>query len=137
MPTFSYQAEGGIKLLGDATIRLPLTQKLLYSGTGGPQIIGCAGVRYEIFIDYKFGEGSVVYLKHKALKGVLEQVAIKKVILVQNRKTFMKMVFLYQDTLNGIYNEDELLTQQDAIDLAVAYHETQKAEAIKAIKQCR
>lgn len=107
-----------------------------YAGTGGISMFGCAKATVSVFYNYAFGEGSIVFLKYKANKGILERIAIKKVIVKKNRHTMGQPVFLYQDSLNAYYNESELVSHQDAVNLAIAYHERQRAEALAAAKAC-
>jgi hypothetical protein len=107
-----------------------------YTGTGGINIFGCASVQHYDYYNYLYGENSIVFLRYKAIRGVLEKIAIKKVILKQNIRTYGKIVPLYQDNLNAYYNEEELCTHQEAVDLAIIFYENAKANALSAIRNC-
>lgn len=107
-----------------------------YSATGKISIFGCAKTQKSIYYNYKYGENSIVFLRYKAVKGVLEKIAIKKVILQSGRKTFGQIVPLYQDTYNSLYNENDLCTHQEAIELAIIYYQNLEAIATEAAKKC-
>lgn len=107
-----------------------------YTATGGISLFGCARVKYSAYYTYKYGENSIVFLRYKAVRGILEKIAIKKVILQSGYKTGGHVVPLYQDTLNAYYNEEELCTHQEAVDLATIYYENLKALALEAAKKC-
>jgi hypothetical protein len=107
-----------------------------YTATGGISFYGCARVKLSAYYTYKFGENSIVFLRYKAVRGVLEKIAIKKVTLQSGYKTGGLIVPLYQDTLNSYYNEEELCTHQEAVDLATLYYENVKVLANKALRKC-
>ncbi len=99
-----------------------------YVGSGGVMVGGCANVTKAIYVIYKWGEGSVVFNVHKAARGVMEAVAIKEVRLINNKKTFAKTVAMYIDTYNGLWNEYELVSEDDARAIASDFLATQLAE---------
>lgn len=105
-----------------------------YVGSGGARTGGCAITHRMVYINYRWGENSVVYAKHKALKGILEKVAIKRVILNQGPKTFNQVVPIYQDTLNSLWNENDLIIESDARELALSYWERREQQIAAA--QC-
>jgi hypothetical protein len=98
-----------------------------YVGSGTVKTGGCAIVEKYAYIEYKWGENSTLYVKEKAEKGILERVVIKRVILNSNAKTFLKVIPIYQDTLNSLYNENDLIVECDARNLATAYWEARQA----------
>lgn len=98
-----------------------------YVGSGTIKTGGCAIVEKYAFVEYKWGEGSVLYVKSKAEKGVIERVVIKRVILNSNAKTFLKIIPIYQDTLNSLWNENDLIIECDATTLATSYWEARQA----------
>ena len=104
-----------------------------YTGSGGLNVLGCASVSKIICVVYKYAEGSRLWLKYKAIKGCLESVVIKRVDFLQNRNTYNRMVPLYVDTYNAFYNENELIDEATAIELAKQYYEQQAALALKAL----
>jgi len=109
--------------------------KLYYTGSGGVTTGGCALTSRYVYITYKWGENSVLYVKHKAVKGILERVAIKRVILNSGPKTGNQVIPIYQDTLNSLWNEDDLLIEEHARDLALMYWEIREAQIAAA--QCK
>jgi hypothetical protein len=56
-----------------------------------------------------FAIGDIVYVRAKALKGKIEKVAIKKIIVRDYYRTF------YVDTLNEVWAADELLPEDEAL----------------------
>jgi len=107
-----------------------------YTATGGINLFGCAIVKHSAYYTYKYGENSIVFLRYKAIRGVLEKIAIKKVILQSSVKTGGLIIPLYQDTLNSYYNEEEICTHQEAVNLAKDYYTNLKALATEAAKRC-
>lgn len=101
-----------------------------FTGSGQIKFGGCASTYRSVYISYKWGENSVVYVKHKALKGILERVAIKRVILNSGPKTFNKIVPIYEDTFNSLWNEDDLLYESEAREFALAYWQKREADLI-------
>jgi hypothetical protein len=108
---------------------------LYYTGSGGATTGGCALTFRYVYIEYKWGENSVLYIKHKAVKGILERIAIKRVMLNSGPKTGNQIVPIYQDTLNSLWNEDDLIIESEARDLALAYWEAREAQIAAA--QCK
>jgi hypothetical protein len=64
----------------------------------------------------KYSLRDVVYSLWKARQGVLEAICIKKIIPVCNVDA--GGFFLYKDTNNEIWNEDELIIKDDAVAIA-------------------
>jgi hypothetical protein len=108
---------------------------LYYTAAGGAKTGGCALTSRYVYIPYKWGENSVLYIKHKAVKGILERIAVKRVILNSGPKTGNQIVPIYQDTLNSLWNESDLITESEARDLALAYWEAREAQIAAA--QCK
>lgn len=103
-----------------------------YVGSGTVYTKGCAVTKKITYIQYKYGENSIVYVKYKAEKGIIERIAIKRVLLNSGPKTFNKIIPIYEDTLNSLYNEDDLILEEDAKALALAYW-TKRQESINAL----
>jgi hypothetical protein len=103
-----------------------------YIGSGSVKTKGCADTSRHVFITYNWSENSILFVKKKAMKGILEKIAIKRVIL--NVKNGFSVIPIYQDTLNSLWNENDLLIEQDARDFAIAYWEQQRE--INAEKEC-
>jgi hypothetical protein len=101
-----------------------------YEGTGGIRVGGCAGVQVEFFYQFKFGINSFAWIGYKAKKGILERVVIKDVRMP------LPYVFLYTDTLNAYYNENELMTQEEAVTAFTLYKERIMNEGTKNALKC-
>lgn len=104
-----------------------------YTGEGTIRISGCVCPTKQVYVLYKWQVNSYVYLKYKALQGIMERVAIKKVIINQSPKTAFAEVVLYQDTLNSLYNENDLITEEEALYYAQLYWLTQLEQYQKSI----
>ena len=103
----------------------------------GIKIGGCAKVCVKKRYVYKYAVGSTVYHCPKARKGVLEKVTVKDVRLVFVNGNDRVAVPLYQDTYNTLYNENELCTHAQALDLAKTYYETKAANLVALIEKQR
>jgi hypothetical protein len=108
-----------------------------YVGSGGVNVGGCATVKKTVFEVVKFAEGSTVFNVHAARRGKIETITIKYVRLINNKKTLGQTIHLYVDTLNGLWNENELVVEEDAQALVQDFLDDQLAE-IKALSlKCR
>jgi hypothetical protein len=89
-----------------------------YVGSGGVVVGGCAktAILAEYYIT-QFVVGDLAYEKYKAIKGFLSEVAIKRVDVLKNERTFMQPLVRYRDTLNGTYFEGDLVDYQTALSL--------------------
>jgi hypothetical protein len=97
----------------------------------------CCGVAVRgLVVSYRFAEGSIVYSVRKAMRGIMERVAIKSVRLVANRRTQGRQIPLYTDTFNSLWNENQLCTEAEARDYAIAYLERRQQDAIEAMERC-
>ena len=94
---------------------------LAVEDTNGVEFSGAASTAYSIYFEYKWGENSIVYVKDKARRGILERVAIKRVVLNSGPKTYDKIIPVYVDTLNSYWNEDDLILEDEARDLISDY----------------
>ena len=82
-----------------------------------------------------FGIGDIVYSGPKANRGVLEKVVIKMARTVASRRTGGLRRTLYTDTLNGLWNEEELVPFDKAVALTGAYYLRLEQTASK-LKAC-
>lgn len=126
----SYVAVGSVIVRGIAKFS---RSGYTYANSGKVSVSACARVEKRIFVLYKWGERSVVFVKHKATKGILEKVAVKKVFLN------FKLGFytpIYMDTLNSLYNEEDLINEQEAKSLVQQYIDRQKSAIAASIRQC-
>jgi hypothetical protein len=103
--------------------------------SGGIKLAGC--IVEEFFKNYNtlYGPGDVVYSLIKANRGVLEKVIIKSQKLIKSKKTYNRFVVLYTDTLNGLWNESDLIEFDDAKLIAENYW-FDKLVDIENIKKC-
>ncbi len=105
-----------------------------YIGSGGVRVGGCAITAYYIA---DFPIGTVVYLRAKALKGVLHKIAIKEALQSGLNRNFGGRILLYKDTLNSIYGVDELVTYDEAVALIEAYTAAFEAKQADFALKCR
>ena len=104
-----------------------------YVGSGTVYTFGCARVRASVFATYNFAEGSTVFFCPKARIGRLERITIKSVKLIPQGNNFKA---LYKDTYNALYNEDELCSEETAIELAAEYFAQQLILIDQAARSC-
>lgn len=98
-------------------------------GNGGAVPKGCAEVSVDEYVAALYDTGDVVYNIHKARKGIYERVVIKRQKLVNTTATGGIIVVTYVDTLNGLWNEDDLVLLAEAQDLVAIYEADTLAEA--------
>jgi hypothetical protein len=90
-----------------------------YTSAGSTIVRGCADYILSQNYHVKYANGAIVYNRNKARqKGKLEKLAIRSHRIVPGN-------VLYKDSFNGLWNEDELCSQQEAIDLALLHYEEQ------------
>ncbi len=90
---------------------------------------GCAGVSVKKYYLNKFEEGDVVYFVPKARRGILEPHAIREVMIKPVNGNEIWPIFLYKDSLNAYFNENELCNRTVATQLADAYLAAKAAHA--------
>jgi hypothetical protein len=81
-----------------------------------------------------FVEGDRAWLKYEALRGRVRSVWIKKLKVVSGLSTLGKPVVIYYDNLNAVFNEEDLITNSDAVNIALAYHQKRLLDAQKALE---
>ena len=112
-----------------------------YEGTGGITLGCCASpITVTKRFQHKFGVGEVAYVKETArAKRKLEPVTIK---IVERRFSStpashgIQPVFMYTDTFNMCWMEEELVWQAEAVDLAILHWELIAAQAEQLIVNC-
>lgn len=107
------------------------------TGTSTANSYACGVGRRARAISYRFSEGTIVYSVARAMKGVMEEVVIKTVKLAYGAKTQGAVIILYLDTLNALWNEGDLCTEEEAQVLAIEYLENLAAAAETALSQCK
>lgn len=95
-----------------------------YAATGGFKVFGTAGVSAEYFYYVRFAAGAKAYDRREATRGRLESIVIKRYRIMYNPYDV-----LYTDTLNSLWNEDQLCSHGEAVDLAMAYYARREAAA--------
>ena len=107
-----------------------------YTGSGTIVIAGCTIINLYVNLIYRFKVGDVCFLKFKAVKGKLEKIVIKEVRVVSNDYIYGAVRFMYIDTFNAIYGEEDLVTEKEAILLAKQYYEYQILLNVNAKTVC-
>jgi hypothetical protein len=97
--------------------------KVVYAevGSGGITIRGCAATECLRRVVTQFNEGDVLFNVAKARRGILEKVVIKRVRRVTSSGSGAQRVALYEDTLNGLWNEYDLVVYEQAVELIQNY----------------
>lgn len=118
-----------------------------YEGDGTIKVQGSAKVWRKIYYYYeyqkykiaknqpKFKGNDAVYEKKAARKGILKKVIIDQIILNNNKKTYYKDATIYQDILNSLYMEEELITLEEAKAIALEYLLAKRQQLIDIIDQ--
>jgi low affinity Fe/Cu permease len=83
----------------------------------------------------KYKGKDIVYRKSAAMKGKLDKVVIDQVILKNTEKTFFQNVTFYQDIMNTLYKEDELISLDEAKSLAITYLLSKRQQLVDIINQ--
>ncbi len=92
-------------------------------GSGGVNTKGCAYYDRTHIYTTKFGVGDILYNIYKARRGKLEKVVIKQILPIKTIYTGGQFKVMYKDTLNGLWNEWDLVILADAKALSLAYYE--------------
>lgn len=96
-----------------------------YVAQGSAYPGGSAIVKVEFFYYVRFAIGSIAYDRKAATnKGKIEPVVVKRYKIMYNPYDV-----LYTDTLNAKWNEDQLCSHGEAINLAITFYERQQAMA--------
>ena len=92
-----------------------------YTSYGNININGCGAVsKSENFLS-KYQSGDKVWLRYKAKKGILESVVIKELRILGGAFSYNQVVSIYVDTYNSLYNEEELIPLNLALELKNQY----------------
>lgn len=85
-------------------------------------------------ITLQFVEGDRAWLRYEAERGRIRSVWIKRVKIVASAATLGRPTIVYFDNLNAVFNEDDLITNSEAVGIAILYHQRRLYEAQKAIE---
>ncbi len=101
-----------------------------FTGSGIVKAYGCPEIIVDKHYKYKYAIGSTVFDLISARKGRLEAIVIEKVMFIPVGGTYGVM---YRDTLNARYNEADLVTHDEAIQIATTYLNRKLASVQAAI----
>jgi hypothetical protein len=104
-------------------------------GSGGAKARGCALIGLVTPLVTAFDIGDIVYAEAKARRGVLEKIVIKAIRPVAARRTHPRDVVLYVDTFNGLWNERDLVTRDEA-ELLVEEYRQRVQDELNQLRQC-
>jgi hypothetical protein len=82
----------------------------------------------------QFKEGDRAWLRFEAARGRIRSVWIKRMKMVANVETGGAVVIMYIDNTNALFNEEDLITHSEAIQIALYYHQRRMREAQKALE---
>lgn len=109
------------------------------SSVGTIRVVGCARISIKQNLVVRFLVGDRVYIRRKAHLGVIESVVIKRMNGVfpkyEGFNTAIQPDINYVDTFNRVWLEDELITQENAIDLARIYLENVRQEGLRFFEE--
>ena len=92
-----------------------------YTAGGIFNLVGCPELDIVHSIPVAYPVGTVAYDRISANRGRMEAIAIKKVMVFHNRKTFGQARLVYKDTLNSLYTDYDLISHDDAKARVIAY----------------
>ena len=92
-----------------------------YTSYGNININGCGAISKNENFASKYQKGDKVWLYYKAKKGILESVVIKELRVLSGSFSYNKIVSIYVDTYNFLYNEEELIPLNLALELKDKY----------------
>ncbi|MGV2436029.1 MAG UNVERIFIED_CONTAM: hypothetical protein LVT10_15015 [Anaerolineae bacterium] len=92
------------------------------------------GVSSKRMVVIQFSEGDRAWIRYEAERGRIRSVWIKRLKITQSAATYGRVVVLYFDNLNAAFNEEDLITNSDAVRIALDYHQRRLYEAQKAIE---
>jgi len=113
-----------------------LSSSYSYTAQGGVKLQFCNNFWQINNYVHKWSPGDVCFFKNAAMKGNLEKIVVKQVKVISKKYTNGAVIFLYIDTLNGLFNEEELISEYDALLLAKQYYEIQLANTAGAYLVC-
>ena len=93
-----------------------------YYATGRIRISGCAGTDFKNNYFVAFATGSKVFVKKGARRGKFERVVIKRTNIVFPKVSYgITPAVMYVDTSNRVWSEEELVSEEDAVDMVDSY----------------
>jgi hypothetical protein len=105
-------------------------------GHGGIKVRGCGINSISHIYEIAFEIGDILYNIYKAKRGILEKVVIKQIVTVKMQKIKGKLVVIYKDTFNALWNEWDLVDFATAKGLAEAYYDQLAEDYENLTNQC-
>jgi hypothetical protein len=106
---------------------------------GSIRVVGCAGVSVQQKLIVRFLVGERVYVRRKALQGKIESIVVKRLNGVfpkyEGFNPAIQPDVNYVDTFNRVWLEDELVSQEKAIDLARIYLENIRQDGLRFFEE--
>ena len=104
-----------------------------YIGSGTINFYGCGFYNKKFNIYYKWAEGSLLFGKKKAIKGRLEEVYIREVLL---NRSYNQIAPIYKDSYNSLWKEEDLVTEAEAIILIQEYIDIERQAIFSYLNNC-
>lgn len=101
-------------------------------GTGGFEIRGYADVEAEYIVNLPqpfFQSGDIAFVYKSALKGQIEKVAIKQVVVDVINRHHQEHRIQYKDQWNRVYGSNDLINHSTALNLVTAYFQRKLSQA--------
>jgi hypothetical protein len=133
MSVYTETSSGGSRVNGSALVAV----KYNGSASGGVRCGGCPDVSASHIYITTYGEGDIVYNIYKARKGVLEKIVIREILTSKMSLTGGLFQVMYKDTLNALWNEDDLITLEDAQAFAEVYYEDLLRQMAELHQNCQ
>ena len=110
-----------------------------HDGSGIIRVVGCAFVEVKKNFFVLFEEGHRAWVRKKAHLGTMESIVVKRVnaIFPRGRPSEWRVQpeVTYTDTFNRVWLEKELITQENAVDIARIYWENIAQSARRALEE--
>lgn len=109
-----------------------------YEATGRIRVVGCAGLSLKRNFLTLFLVGDRVYIRKKARLGDIESVVVKRIHRKdpENASRYgIQPNIIYVDTYNRIWEESELLSEENAVDLARIYWQNIEQEGRRLFEE--
>ena len=113
---------------------------LNYETSGGTVgVVGCAelGIKQNLIVRFMVGDRA--FVKRKASLGMMESIVIKRINGVfpkyEGFNTAIQPDVNYVDTTNRVWVEEELVSQERAIDLAKIFLENARQEGLRFFEE--
>jgi len=102
-----------------------------YTTTGGIEVFSCSDFEIIAYRYFRYGIGSTLYVKSKAMKGSFHKIIVKDVAFPDTYTD------LYIDTLNRLWNSDELVSYAVANRLIAEFVIQRNIIAEQSARMCK